>query len=76
MRTQKAMFEVLSPSNSATITMNDNAGVALPAKWIIGRDARAVAYAILSYAKINNIAPSRVGYSVLFDDSHQINERA
>lgn len=79
-----AMFEIMTPENSAEITLNDNGGtgtardftggklwagpVAPPARWIIGRGAKAVFYAVYSYAKMNNIPIERVGYSVRYTD--------
>lgn len=58
------MFEVMSPENSQRITLNDNAGRAAPATWDIGVGVKAIAWAVLSYAKQNGIAPQDVGYSV------------
>lgn len=65
---QSAMFEVLTRHNSATITLNDNAGGAMPATWIIGRDPRAIYCAVLNYAHMNGLHPGNVGYSVKFED--------
>lgn len=66
------MFEIVTPENSATITLNDNLDdakrysrvAAPPATWIIGRGAKAVGWAVFSYAKINGIPARDVGYKV------------
>lgn len=65
------MFEVLTPANSARITMNDNLGRAPPETWIIGREAASVAWALLAYARKHKIRAGQVGYSVVYDDSKQ-----
>lgn len=58
------MFEVVTKDNSQRITLNDNAGQAPVAVWIIGNGTKAIAWAVLAYAKQNRINPSRVGYAV------------
>jgi len=70
MMSKQRMKEIneMKRAYTATITMTDNHGVVSPATWLIGRQARDVAYAIMSYARQNSIAPSRVGYSVIYQD--------
>ena len=71
----KPMFEIITPENSAKITMNDNLNDAKrhsgnpvpPETWIVGRDPRAIAWAVFSYARKHGIAASQVGYSLVFD---------
>lgn len=70
------VFQIIDPSNSATITLNDNlndakrhSGKPAPVEqMIIGREPASVAFAVLSYAKRHGIDPRQVGYSITFDD--------
>lgn len=59
-----AMFEVVTRDNSQHITLNDNAGHAPNATWIIGQGTKAIAWAVMTYARTNHIHPTRVGYAV------------
>lgn len=58
------MFEIMTADNSQHITLNDNAGQRPVACWIIGHGTKAIAWAVLAYAKQNRIDPRRVGYAV------------
>lgn len=59
--------------------MNDNMAAAKkygrepapPETWIIGRSAKSVAWALLSYALKHAIPVNDVGYSLVYDDSKE-----
>jgi hypothetical protein len=71
-----AMFEVVTPENSATITLNDNSGRGnASARWVIANNPKAVWWAIKCYASQCGIELEHVGYSVVSGKtyrSHQI----
>lgn len=74
-RAKEPAFEIMTPDNSAEITLNDNlddakrhSGAAAPSEtWLIGRSPAAIWRAIVSYARKHGISPQQVGYSVKYD---------
>jgi hypothetical protein len=74
---ERMTFEVMTPENTAEITLNDNlddakrhSGAAAPTEtWLIGRSPAAIWRAILAYAKKHGITPRQVGYAVKYSDA-------
>ena len=65
-------FEIISDANAVRITLNDNAGTAPQAEWIIGNTVKDAVWAITSYARQHRISASRVGYAVRpFKPAHE-----
>lgn len=58
------MFEVVTRDNTQHITLNDNAGCAPVAAWLIGHGTKSIAWAVMAYARQNHISAARVGYVV------------
>lgn len=58
------MFAIMTPENSAVVTLNDNGGVAPPETILTGRGPNYTHYAIAGYARRHGIPGTRVGYSV------------
>lgn len=57
------MFSIVTADNSQHVTLNDNAGQAPSEAWIVANGAKALGWAVFSYARKHGIPMRRVGYA-------------